>query len=137
MSAPEITGRAMVAPAYLEAAQHQYGMAQGRVDGGFVFVSGQIGFTPDGQPAADPAEQGRLALTHLGAILTEAGCTFDDVVELTTYHVGGVAAANTWFLPIKAAFFGAPYPAWTAVGVADLAIPGAVIEIAAIAKLPE
>lgn len=126
----------VVVPAGMEAGVQRYRSVPARIAGDLVFVSGQIGsIGPDGTPVTDPAEQARLALDSLGVVLAEAGCGFGDVVELTTYHTGGWAAAEETFVPAKADLFAEHHPAWTAVGVSDLAY-GAVIEIAAVAKLP-
>ncbi|MFF3573383.1 Rid family hydrolase [Nocardia jiangxiensis] len=114
-----------------------YGFAPGHIAGGYLFVSGQLGLYATGDVPEDPATQGRLALEALGEVLAEAGCTFADVTSLHTFHVGSIAEANIWFLPAKAALFGPPYPAWTAVGVTNLAVDGAIIEISAIAELPD
>lgn len=50
---------------------------------GFLFVSGQVGSREDGSPEEDLNAQIRLAFDNLNAVLTAAGCTFDDVVDVT------------------------------------------------------
>lgn len=54
---------------------------------GFLFVSGQVGSREDGSPEPDLEKQVRLAFTNLNAILLAAGCTFDDVVDVTVFIV--------------------------------------------------
>ena len=54
--------------------------------GGFLFVSGQVGSREDGSPEPDFAKQVQLAFDNLTAVLKAAGCTFDDVVDVTTFH---------------------------------------------------
>lgn len=67
-------------------------------------------------------------------MLKAAGCTFDDVVDVTTFHTDPAtqfAAVNA----VRLAVIGEPpYPNWTAVGVNWLA--GFDFEIKVIARLP-
>lgn len=72
----------------------------------------------------------------LTSYLSEAACTFADIVELKTFHVGTLREVNSWFFDLKAPLFRAPYPAWTQLEVASLAFPEATIEIAAVACVP-
>jgi enamine deaminase RidA (YjgF/YER057c/UK114 family) len=100
--------------------------------GDLIWVSGQVGMDAEGRPGADMAAQARLAFEALKAVLAEAGASLADVVELTTFHTdlhGGMRA----FAAVKDEFFPAPYPSWTAVGVAQLARPELVVEIRAVA----
>lgn len=54
---------------------------------GFLFVSGQVGSREDGSPEPDLKAQIGLAFDNLNAVLTAAGCTFDDVVDVTLFVV--------------------------------------------------
>ena len=51
---------------------------------GFLFVSGQVGSHEDGSPEHDLKAQVRLAFKNLNAVLAAAGCTFEDVVDVTS-----------------------------------------------------
>ncbi len=55
--------------------------------GGFLFVSGQVGSREDGSPEPDLEAQVRLAFDNLNAVLAAAGCTFEDVVDVTVFIV--------------------------------------------------
>ena len=101
--------------------------------GGFIFVSGCTGTMPDGSVSADFVEQVRQAFRKVEKSLLEAGLTFDDVVEMTTYHVG-LRRQLADFRRVKDEFIVEPYPAWTAIGVSELAVEGALVEIRVIAK---
>ena len=103
--------------------------------GNLLFCSGTIGTKGQAAVPADPAEQFTLAFQHLDAVLAAACATFADVVEITSFHVGLNEHLAT-FAEVKARFLRKPYPAWTAVGVAELGIPGALVEIKATAVLP-
>ena len=68
-------------------------------------------------------------------MLKAAGCTFDDVVDVTTFHTDPAAQWET-IAPIRLKAIGEPpYPNWTAVGVNWLA--GFDFEIKVIARLPQ
>ena len=92
-------------------------------------VSGHSGEYPDGSVSPDVTTQIRQTFTSLGETLAEAGFGWADVVELTSYHVGLQDQAAP-LLTVAAEFLPRPFPAWTAVGVTELFVPGAVVEIA-------
>jgi len=54
---------------------------------GFLFVSGQVGSNQEGSPEPILEDQVRRAFNNLNAILIEAGCTFDDVIDVTIFMV--------------------------------------------------
>jgi len=58
-----------------------------------------------------------------------------DLVEITTYHVE-ISRHMDVFMRVKDRFVHAPYPAWTAIGVSELIVPGGLLEIRAVAKDP-
>ena len=95
--------------------------------GELVLLSGQIGATGGGVP--DSAEEEfRLAWQGVGRGLAAAGLGFEDVVEITTYHVNLQQHIAT-FMKVKDEFVGQHWTAWTAIGITELAIPGARAEI--------
>lgn len=103
--------------------------------GGFLFVSGQIGSREDGSAEPDYEKQVRLAFANLTAVLAAAGCTFDDVIDVTSFHTDPASQFAT-FMAVRQEVLGEPpYPTWTAIGVNWLA--GFDAEIKVIAKLPE
>jgi len=101
--------------------------------GEFVFFSGVTGVHPDLTVARDSETQIRDAFEFLKANLAVAGLTFDDVVEMTTYHVD-LRKTLPHFTRVKDAYISSPYPAWTAVGVTELITEGTIIEIRVIAR---
>jgi enamine deaminase RidA (YjgF/YER057c/UK114 family) len=101
--------------------------------GEFVFLSGQTGCRPDGTVATDPERQFRDAFEFMKANLAAADLTFDDVVEMTTYHVG-LRTHLAAFMRAKDECIFPPYPAWTAIGVTELITEGTLLEIRAIAR---
>lgn len=122
-------------PEGTEDVSETYGLAPGVRTGDLIFVSGQLGIDETGTIPSDGARQAELAILAVERVLAEAGATLRDIVQLQTFHKGGMAATNEWFLPVKSRFFPAPYPTWTGFGVADLGGEGALIEIGAIARV--
>ena len=101
--------------------------------GDLLFVSGQVGSLEDGSAEPDFAKQVALAFDNLVAVLKAAGCTLDDIVDVTTFHTDPEAQFPT-IMAVKDKVFGAPpYPNWTAVGVNSLA--GFDFEIKVIARI--
>lgn len=103
--------------------------------GDLLFVSGQVGSREDGSAEPVFGKQVQLAFDNLAAVLKAAGCTFDDVVDVTTFHTDPAAqweAINAIRLQVIG---DPPYPNWTAVGVNWLA--GFDFEIKVIARLPQ
>ncbi|BAV99886.1 RidA family protein [Lysobacter enzymogenes] len=111
--------------------QHRYSPAIR--SGGFLFVSGQVGSREDGSPEPEFAAQVRLAFDNLAAVLAAAGCSFDDIVDVTTFHTDPQQQFDT-IQQVRLEVMGdAPYPNWTAIGVNWLA--GFDFEIKVVARL--
>lgn len=101
---------------------------------GLLFVSGQVGSREDGSPEPELAAQVRLAFTNLNAVLAAAGCTFDDVIDVTVFVVDPETNLPTIW-PVMQEFWGpAPHPTLTGVGVTWLY--GFQFEIKVVATLP-
>ncbi|MEX2298266.1 MAG: RidA family protein [Dongiaceae bacterium] len=103
--------------------------------GDFVFFSGQTGCRPDNSVSLDPEQQFRDIFGFLSANLAAADLTFDDVVEMTTYHVDLRKHLPT-FENVMREHIRAPYPAWTAIGVTEFITEGTLVEIRIIARRP-
>ncbi|MDE0885664.1 MAG: RidA family protein [Myxococcota bacterium] len=106
------------------------------IDGQNIRCSGVIGSNPDGSVPEDAETQFTLAFESIGAVLKEAGAGFADITEMTTFHIGLAQHLGT-FSQVKDRFVQEPYPAWTAVGTTELALPGGLVEIRVTARLPE
>jgi enamine deaminase RidA (YjgF/YER057c/UK114 family) len=123
-----------VIPAWMKPIYETYHFAPAVIDGDHLRCSGMIGFRPDLSVPEDPTAQFTLAFENLRGLLAEAGLTFANVTEMTTYHVG-LRAHMQAFTAVKDKFMSAPYPAWTAVGISELASPGALVEIQVTARM--
>lgn len=102
---------------------------------GFVFVSGQVGSREDGSPEPDLEEQVRLAFRNLNAVLAAAGCSFDDVVDVTVFIVDPASKFERIWRIVPEFWGQAPYPTLTGVGVTWLY--GFDFELKVIARLPD
>ncbi|MGQ9623564.1 MAG: RidA family protein [Candidatus Caldatribacteriaceae bacterium] len=103
--------------------------------GEWVFVSGQLGLSPEGEFVSDGvAKQARQALENISAILKAAGLTMEHVVQVTVFltDLREFPAVNELY----AQYFKPPYPARCCVEVR--ALPrGGKVEIAAVACIPQ
>jgi reactive intermediate/imine deaminase len=101
--------------------------------GGLLFVSGCVPVDADGQLVGgdDVVAQARQAFANVGAVLEAGGSSPADVVKVTVFltDIDDRPEIN----PIRQEFFGETRPASTLVEVSRLAIPGATIEVEAVA----
>ena len=93
-----------------------------------VFCSGQIGTAADGAIPESFREEADNAWAAVLAVLARAGLDASHIVEYTSYHVG-LQATLPDFMASRDAVLAEPWPAWTAIGVSELAVPGARLEI--------
>ncbi|HNF99972.1 MAG TPA: RidA family protein [Pseudomonadota bacterium] len=124
-------GRTVVSTSAAPAAIGPY--SQAIVAGNLVFCSGQIPLSPEtGQivGAGDIAAQTEQVMKNLSAVLTAAGCGFEQVVRCTIYlaSMSDFATVNG----IYGRFFPSNPPARTTIQAAGLP-RGALVEIDAIA----
>jgi len=127
--------RDAITPANRHALYEKHRYSAAIRSGDLLFVSGQVGSRADGSPEPDFEQQVRSAFDNLANVLKAAGCSFDDVVDVTTFHTD---PANQFeaIMKVRDTVIGdAPYPNWTAVGVNWLA--GFDIEIKVVARIPE
>jgi 2-iminobutanoate/2-iminopropanoate deaminase len=104
-----------------------------RADGPLLYVSGVVPVDEDTRLVGgdDVVEQARQVFRNLGAVLEAGGASFADVVKVTIFltDVDDRPLIN----PVRQEVFGAARPASTLVEVTRLAVPGAKIEVEAIA----
>lgn len=105
-----------------------------RVDD-LVFVAGQVGRDAAFNVVTDPREQFSACFENLRLVLAEAGCTLDDLVDVTTYHVDLPGHWET-FRAVKREWFPVGNVPWTCVGVTALAHPALLLEVKGTACRP-
>jgi reactive intermediate/imine deaminase len=102
-----------------------------------IYISGQISFDNDGKVvgAGDFRAQTVQVFENLKAALAAAGATFEHVVKVTTF------VTQMKYAPVlrevRAGYFGSKPPAGTLVEISALVLPELMIEIEAIAVVPE
>ncbi len=116
--------------------------SQGWRVGNLVFVGGQVSQTPDGRPLHpyDIEAQIGVVFDNIATVLAEAGCGLADIVKLNTYWVHDGDDHDEFYkhmTEIRHRYLPDPGPAATAVRVAGLAVEGLLIEIEAIAVVPD
>jgi 2-iminobutanoate/2-iminopropanoate deaminase len=104
--------------------------------GELLFVSGIVPVDPEGNLVGgdDVVAQTRQVFSIMERILAAAGATFADVVKVTVYLLD--IDDRTRINPVRQEVFGATRPASTLVEVSRLALPGAKLEIEAVALVP-
>src|SRR4030081_996528 len=108
----------------------------GVVAGGWIWISGMLALDKTGTLIGvdDVIAQATRVHENIKVVLDKAGATFADVVKVTVYlrRIEDRAAVNT----VRRQFFGKSRPASTLVEVSAFVIPGALLEIDAVAKTP-
>lgn len=100
---------------------------------GILYCSGVIGTQADGKIPEDAKDEFRNAWQGVGAVLKQAGMDYGNIVEYTSYHVGLQELMGV-FMSARNEVLSEPWPAWTAIGITELAVPGARVEIRITAK---
>ena len=104
--------------------------------GDLLFVSGVVPVDANGELVGgdDVVAQTRQVLENMRRVLAAAGCGFEDVVKVTIFltDVDDRPRIN----PLRQEVFGTTRPASTLVEVSRLAVPGARVEIEAVALAP-
>ena len=101
--------------------------------GNLLFVSGCVPVDEHGElvGSGDVVRQARQVFANIGKVLAAAGARFADIVKVTVYllNVDDRARIN----PVRQDVFGGSRPASTLVEVSRLAVPGALLEVDAVA----
>lgn len=103
--------------------------------GPFLLMAGQLGRDENLNVIEDKEAQVVQAFENVKTVLAAAGLTFDDVVEMVTYHTD--LSDIQLVMNVKDRYFtnADTLPAWTALGVTALAMPGLFVEIKCTALL--
>lgn len=104
--------------------------------GDFLFVSGVVPVDENRELVGgdDVVAQAQAVFANMEQVLAAAGCTFADVVKVTVFltDIDDRPLVN----PVRQQVFGETRPASTLVEVSALVIPGARIEVDAVALVP-
>ncbi|MEQ9356189.1 RidA family protein [Coleofasciculus chthonoplastes] len=134
-----VATREVIIPTGMEILYDKYHYCPGIRIGNTVYVSGQVGRDEKLQVVEGIEKQFVQAFENVKKVLLTAGVTFDNVVELVTYHVTNpdlITASEPLMIPhlslfmeVKDRYFIEKYPTWTKVGVTALSDPGLIVEI--------
>ena len=113
----------------------QFRISQAVQVGNTVYVSGQGPLDPEGNIVGtdDMAAQSRQVFANLRTVLASAGATVDDVVKITCFITDTSRYAE--YSAARAEAFPNNIPASSTVTVADLVLPGMLVEVEAVAVL--
>jgi len=107
--------------------------------GPWLYVAGQVGRDADlniVMPIEDHLVQ---AWENVGKVLRAAGADYDNIVEMTTWHLHMHSQLEK-FIEVKHRYITpgvAVPPAWSGFEAADFAFPGLQVEIKVVAFIPE
>ncbi len=104
--------------------------------GGLLFISGCVPADAQGRLVGDGdvVAQARQVFESIGRVLAAAGAGFADVVKVTVYLID--IDDRPLINPVRQEAFGDVRPASTLVEVSRLALPGARLEVDAVALAP-
>ncbi|MBV9422006.1 MAG: RidA family protein [Solirubrobacterales bacterium] len=105
--------------------------------GPLLFISGCVPVNARGNLVGgdDVAAQARQVFSNIGRVLAATGSGFGDVVKVTVYMID--IEDRPRINPVRQEVFGAARPASTLVEVSRLAVPGARLEVDAVALVPD
>lgn len=143
-----VAAREVIIPTGMEVLYEKYHYCPGIRIGNTLYVSGQVGRDENLQIVEGVEAQFVQAFENVKKVLLTAEATFDDVVEMITYHVtepqphhrqaesaNGSASQSLiiphlpLFMQVKDRYFTNKYPTWTGVGVTALSTAGLIVEI--------
>ena len=117
-----MTERGPVVPEGSQTSYDRFHFAPAYRVGDTLYVSGVIG---TGESLEDEFAD---AFASLADVLAAAGYSLADVVEMTSFHVDMSDTLGA-FMKARDAAMTAPWPAWTAIGCTELAIPAGRAEV--------
>ena len=116
----------------LLALQEKNGFADAVVIGNDVILSGVVTTLKDGDVDLEGAY--KRTFQAIGQTLARAGATWDDVIEISSFHTD-LGSQVAPFVAAKKSFVRMPHPAWTAVGTTGLVGGSGITETRVQAKL--
>ncbi|WP_437313407.1 RidA family protein [Sorangium sp. So ce385] len=128
--------RSSVVPREMQNLHEKFRYSPGVRAGNLLFIAGQVGRDQDLNVIEGKEAQFTQAFENVKKVLAAAGATMDDVVDMVSYHTD--MRDLPLFIQVRDRYVtnSDRYPAWTALGVAALAMPGLIAEIKCTALLP-
>lgn len=125
--------RKEIIPPGMEIIRERFQYAPGLLVGDTLYIAGQVGRDAELNVIEETEAQFVQAFENVKKVLSAAGASFDDIVEMVTYHVD--MNDLIMFMEVKNRYFGQHVPTWTGVGVTALAMPGLTVEIKCTARI--
>jgi len=113
--------------------QQDWGYADAVIVGDTVYLSGVVAGLRDGETDLKLAYE--RAFARIGKVLERSGASWDDVVDITSFHTD-LTTQMPAIVAVKKKYMRDPPPAWTAIGVSRLIPNSGITEIKIVAKLP-
>lgn len=125
-----------IIPNGMEAVYENIHYAPAKRVGNWLFISGQIGRDEHMQLVEAKEAQFVQTFENLGKVLRAAGASFDEVVDVTSFHTD--MRDLPLYMQVRDRYFTRNFPAWTAIGAASLCgSPGYFLEVKATAFIPD
>jgi enamine deaminase RidA (YjgF/YER057c/UK114 family) len=112
--------------------QEEWGYADAIVAGDTIYLSGIVAGQREGETLEAAYER---TYARIGAVLRRAGASWDDVVDITSYHTD-ITAQMPAIVAVHRRHVTAPFPAWTAIDVDRLIPERGITEIKVVARRP-
>ncbi|WP_310467609.1 RidA family protein [Sphingomonas sp.] len=111
----------------------KWGFAEAVIDGDRIYLSGVVADLRGTE--TDPSAGFDRAFKTIAGILQRSGATWDDVVDMTTYHTDLPSQLDA-FVAVKRNYVREPFPAWTAIDIDRLVPDRGLVEIKVVARRP-
>lgn len=127
-----MSDRLAIIPEGMEAVYQNIHYAPALRVGNTLYVSGQIGRNAAMQLVEAKEDQFVQVFENLQKVLETAGFDFGDVVDVTSFHTD--MRDLPLYMQVRDRYCREPYPAWTAIGAAQLCgAPGYFLEVKVVA----
>ena len=103
--------------------------------GQLLLISGMLGRDEALNIVIEPEAQITRLFQNMELVLSEAGCAWCDVAELTAY-LTHIQRDFELFMKVRNTHICQPFPAMTMIGITELAQPGLICEVKGIAVIP-
>jgi enamine deaminase RidA (YjgF/YER057c/UK114 family) len=112
--------------------QEEWGYSDAVIVGDMIWLSGIV----VGRRGEETLETSyERVYKRIGTILARAGASWDDVVDITSYHTDVVEQMPA-IVAVHRRYVSAPFPAWTAIDVDRLIPDRGITEIKVVARRP-
>ena len=113
--------------------EEEWGFADAVVTGDTIYLSGVVAGLRPGETNLEVAYD--RAFQRIGKILQRAGASWDDVIDITSFHTD-LKSQMPAIVAVKNRYVQAPPPAWTAIQVVRLIPDNGITEIKIVARIP-